>query len=128
MQRFNEFPFEMLEDLNIQGQCKAWRIPSPKNLTWWPWPLTLKINRVSDSLKDWACTKFGQNTLKDVDSRVFTRMLRKDRRTEGSATISLRNFVGEGIKNFCDWLTNGRMEMINSFGEFECVSQWVLCI
>jgi len=31
--------------------------------------------------------------LKDVDSRVFTRMLRKD----GSVTISLRNFVGEGI-------------------------------
>ena len=23
-----------------------------KNLTWWPWPLTLKINRVPDSLKD----------------------------------------------------------------------------
>jgi hypothetical protein len=33
--------------------------------------------------------------LKDVDSRVFTRMLR---RTDGSITISLRNFVGEGIK------------------------------
>ena len=31
--------------------------------------------------------------MKDVDSRVFTRMLRKD----GSDTISLRNFVGEGI-------------------------------
>jgi hypothetical protein len=25
--------------------------------------------------------KFGQNPLKDVDSRVFTRMLRKDGRT-----------------------------------------------
>jgi hypothetical protein len=36
---------------------------------------------------------FGQNPLKDVDPRVFTRMLRKD----GSVTISLRNFVGEGI-------------------------------
>jgi hypothetical protein len=40
--------------------------------------------------------------LKDVDSRVFTRMLQKDGRTEGrtdgSVTISLRNFVGEGIK------------------------------
>jgi hypothetical protein len=33
--------------------------------------MTLKINRVPDS----ACTKFGQNPLKDVDSRVFTRML-----------------------------------------------------
>ena len=35
-----------------QGQCKAWHIPLPKKLTWWPWPLTLKINRVPDSLKD----------------------------------------------------------------------------
>jgi hypothetical protein len=44
----------------------------------WPWPLTLKINRVPDSLKDevLVCTKFGQNPLKDVDSRLFTRMLR----------------------------------------------------
>jgi hypothetical protein len=39
------------------------------------WPLTLKINRVPDSPNDYACTKFGQNPLKDVDSRVFTRML-----------------------------------------------------
>jgi hypothetical protein len=30
-----------------QGKRKAWRITSPKNLT-----LTLKINRVPDSLKD----------------------------------------------------------------------------
>jgi hypothetical protein len=40
--------------------------------------------------------------MKDVDPRVFTRMLRKDGRkegrTDGSVTISLRNFVGEGIK------------------------------
>jgi hypothetical protein len=39
-------------------------------------------------------TKFGQNPLKDVDSRVFSRMLWK----EGSVTISFRNFVGERIK------------------------------
>jgi hypothetical protein len=39
------------------------------------WPLNLKINRVPDSSKDYVCTKFGQNPLKDVDSRVFTRML-----------------------------------------------------
>jgi hypothetical protein len=45
-----------------------------KNLT--PWPLTLKINRVPDSSKDYVCTKFGQNPLKDIDSRLFTRMLR----------------------------------------------------
>ena len=44
-----------------------------KNLT--PWPLTLKINRVPDSHKDYVCTKFGQYPLKDLDSRVFTRML-----------------------------------------------------
>ena len=44
-----------------------------KNLT--PWSLTLKINRIPDSHKDYVCTKFGQNPLKDVDSRVFTRML-----------------------------------------------------
>jgi hypothetical protein len=25
---------------------------------------------------DYVCAKFGQNALKDVDSRVFTRMLR----------------------------------------------------
>jgi hypothetical protein len=41
-----------------------------KNLTWWPWPLTLKINRVPDSPKDYVYTKFGQNPLKDVDSSV----------------------------------------------------------
>jgi carbamoylphosphate synthase small subunit len=56
-----------------------------------------QINRVPDSLKDYVCTKFGQNPLKDVDSRVFTRMLRKDGRKDGSITISLYNFVGEGI-------------------------------
>jgi hypothetical protein len=36
--------------------------------------------------------------LKDVDPRVFTRMLQKDGKTDGSVTISLRNFIGEGIK------------------------------
>jgi hypothetical protein len=66
----------------------------------------LKINRVPDSPKDYVCTKFGQNPLKDVDPRVFTRMLWKDDgrkegqkegRTDGSVTISLHNFVGEEI-------------------------------
>ena len=46
----------------------------------WPgdldlWPMTMNINRAPDSLKDEVCTKCGQNTLKDIDSRVFTRML-----------------------------------------------------
>jgi hypothetical protein len=47
------------------------RMLCSKNLT--PWPLTLKIKRVPDSPKDYVCTKVGQNPLKDVDSRVFTR-------------------------------------------------------
>jgi hypothetical protein len=47
-----------------------------RSKNWTPWPLTLKINRVPDSPKDYACTTFGQNPLEDVDSRVFTRMLR----------------------------------------------------
>ena len=34
--------------------------------------------------------QFGQNPLKDVDSRVFTRMLRKDGRTDGSVTMTAR--------------------------------------
>ena len=33
-------------------------------------PVTLTINRVPDSLKDYICTKFGKNTLKDIDSSV----------------------------------------------------------
>jgi hypothetical protein len=37
--------------------------------------MTLKINRVPDSHKDYICTKFGKYPLKDLDSRVFTRML-----------------------------------------------------
>ena len=45
-----------------------------KNLI--PLPLNLKINRFPESPKDYVCTKFGQNPLKDVDSRVFTGMLR----------------------------------------------------
>jgi hypothetical protein len=46
-----------------------------KKFTQWPSPLTLKINRVPYSPNDYVCTKFSQNPLKDVDSRVFTRML-----------------------------------------------------
>jgi hypothetical protein len=37
--------------------------------------ISYALNRVPDSPKDYVCTKFGQNPLKDVDSRVFTRML-----------------------------------------------------
>ena len=49
--------------------------------------MTLKINSVPDSLKDYVCTKFGQNPLKDVT----------EGQTDGGVTISLRNFVGQGI-------------------------------
>ena len=39
--------------------------------------------------------------MKDVDSRVFTRKDgRTEGRTDGGVTISLRNFGGEGIKNY----------------------------
>jgi hypothetical protein len=39
---------------NKQGQRKAWRIPSPENLTRWPWPLTLKINRVHNTIHSYC--------------------------------------------------------------------------
>ena len=55
--------------------------------------------------------QFGQNPLKDVDSRVHKDVTegrtdgRKDGRTDGrtddSVTISVRNFVGEGKKRLC---------------------------
>jgi hypothetical protein len=38
--------------------------------------MTLKINRVPDSPKDYVCTKFGQNPLKDVDSSVQKDVMR----------------------------------------------------
>ena len=43
-------------------------------------PMTLKINRVPDSPMDYVCTEIAQNILKDVDSRVFTRMSRGQNR------------------------------------------------
>jgi hypothetical protein len=58
-----------------KGNAKHGVSPRLKIRPLWPWPLTMKINTVPDSLKDYACTKFDQNPLKDVDSRVFTRML-----------------------------------------------------
>jgi hypothetical protein len=39
--------------------------------------MTLKINRVPDSLKDYVYTKFGQNSLKDVDSNVHKDVTRQ---------------------------------------------------
>jgi hypothetical protein len=61
----------------------------PGDLDLWPWrsigfQILLRTKHVSSLVKiHW----------KNVDSRVFTRMLWKD----GSITISLRNFAGEGI-------------------------------
>jgi hypothetical protein len=54
-----------------QGCYTVKNLPSDLDL----WHMTLKINRVSDSPKDQVCTKFSQNPLKNVNSRVFTRML-----------------------------------------------------
>jgi hypothetical protein len=59
-----------------------------KNLT--PWPLTLKINRVPDSHKDYVCTKIGQNPLKNVDSRMFTRMLHSKNLTRRHWPLTLK--------------------------------------
>ena len=66
--------------------------------------MTLETNRVPDSPKGYVCTKFGQNPLKDVDPRVFTRIVR-DGRTDGGVTISPRNFVGEGIHIYLQTIT-----------------------
>ena len=60
--------------------------------------MTLKINRVPDSPKDYVCTKFGQNPLKDVDSRVFTRMLCGKYLTWGPMTLKI-NRVPDFLKN-----------------------------
>ena len=44
--------------------------------------MTWKINMVPDSPKDYVCNKSGQNPLKDVDYRVFTRMLHGEKFTQ----------------------------------------------
>jgi hypothetical protein len=46
--------------------------------TWYilsPYESLEPIDFQGDSPKDYVCTKFGQNPLKDLDSREFTRML-----------------------------------------------------
>jgi hypothetical protein len=75
------------------GQCKAWHIPSPKNLTRWHWFWK------SIGLQILFRTKYVPGLVK-----IHWRMLILEcsqgcyGRMDGSATISLRNFVGEGIK------------------------------
>ena len=51
-----------------------------KNMT--PWPLTLKINRVPDSPKDYVCTKFGQNPLKELQNIQFPKLRADFNRSE----------------------------------------------
>jgi hypothetical protein len=63
------------------------------------WPLTLKINRVPDSPKDYVCTMFGQIPLKDVDSRVFTRMLCGKKLTPWPLTLKI-NRVPDSSKDY----------------------------
>jgi hypothetical protein len=53
---------------------------------------SLKINRVSDFLKDQTCTKFGENPSKDVDSRVFTRRLFGKKFAPMTLTFALENY------------------------------------
>ena len=62
-------------------------------------PVTLKINMFPDSLKVWVCTKFGPNLLKDVDSRVFTRMLRGKNLTPWPLTLKI-NRVPDSPKGY----------------------------
>jgi hypothetical protein len=51
----------------------------------------MKIDRVPDSPKYKVCTKRGQNPLKDVDSRVFTRMLHGKKNYPVTLTFDLEN-------------------------------------
>jgi hypothetical protein len=53
----------------------------PCDLDLWPWK-SIGFQIVIRTKYN-VCTKIGQNPLKDVDSRVFTRMLWKDGRKEG---------------------------------------------
>ena len=79
---------------DIQGQRKAWRIPSPKNLIPlpWPWksigfPILLRTKYVPSLVK----IHWGMLIL-ECSQGCYGR-------TDGSVTLSLRNF-GEGI-NTC---------------------------
>jgi hypothetical protein len=72
------------------------RMSHGKNLTRWPRPLTLKINRFQILLR----TKFGQNPLKDVDSRVFTRMSHGKNVTQWPWPLTLKiNRVPDFLKD-----------------------------
>ena len=61
---------------NFQGHACAGRFTRPY------WILT--------ACKDYVCTKFGQNPLKNVDSRVFTRMLHGKNLTQWYWPLTLK--------------------------------------
>jgi hypothetical protein len=71
-----QFTLSFLVVKNVDSRVLT-RMLHGKNLTQWPWPMTLK---------------FGQNPLKDVDSRVFTRMLRCKNLTRWPLTYDLAQY------------------------------------
>ena len=61
----------------------------------WPWK-----SIGFQTPKDYVCSKFGQNPLKDVDSRVFTRMLRSKNLTRWHWPLTLTiNMVPDSPKD-----------------------------
>ena len=87
------YPFAASLARGKQGQRKAWRIPSPKNLTQWPWK--------SIGFQILLRTKYAPSLVK-----IHWRMLILEcsqgcygRAVALVVTISLRNFVGERIIN-----------------------------
>jgi hypothetical protein len=78
------------------------RMLNGKNVSQWPWPLTLKINRFQIFWR----TKYVPSLVK-----IHWRMLILEcsqgcyGRTDGSVTISFRNFVGEGITSVTQVIT-----------------------
>ena len=70
----------------ISPRLKIWH----GDLDLWPWKsIGFQI------LLRTVCTKFGQNPLKDAHSSIHKDVT--EGRTDNSITISLHNFVGEGI-------------------------------
>jgi hypothetical protein len=70
----------------------------PVTLTFdiWPWK---SIGFQIVLRTKYICTKFGQNPLKDVDSRVFTRMLRSNRFDPVTLTFDIWPWKSKGFQN-----------------------------
>jgi hypothetical protein len=47
-----------LHNISEQGQRKAWNIPSPKNLIWWPWPVR-KVKIIPCDFDLWPWKSIG---------------------------------------------------------------------